>query len=67
MTNPTSAPMPKPLLSTEQLADYLGVGVTTNYRWRTNLEGPRAYRVGKYTRYRLNDVEAWLASQEIAS
>ena len=41
------------------VADYLGVPVGTVYQWRTRGTGPTGKRVGKYVRYRPEDVEAW--------
>ena len=32
----------EPLLNIDELADYLGVPVSTIYDWRTNGKGPRA-------------------------
>lgn len=48
------------LLSLEDVAGYLGVPVRTVYSWRTTGKGPRGFRVGKYVRYRIEDVDAWL-------
>ena len=48
------------LVSAEQVADYLGVPVKTLYQWRYKGFGPRGLRVGRYLRYRPEDVEAWL-------
>jgi excisionase family DNA binding protein len=48
------------LLSAEQVADYLDVPVKTLYQWRYKGLGPRGLRVGRYLRYRPEDVEAWL-------
>jgi excisionase family DNA binding protein len=55
----TSAPQ-RLLLSTEELAEYLNIPVTTLYRWRGRGTGPRGIRVGRHTRYRVADVESWL-------
>lgn len=52
--------MSSELLSTEDLADLLGVPVRTVYAWRRNGTGPRAIRVGKHLRFRREDVERWL-------
>jgi excisionase family DNA binding protein len=51
------------LLSTEEVADWLGVPPTTIYNWRTRHEGPRGFRVGRWIRFRREDVEAWIAEQ----
>ena len=50
--------MPK-LWTVQDVADYLGVPVTTLYQWRTHGYGPTARRVGKYLRYKPDDVIAW--------
>lgn len=48
------------LLTTEGLAGYLDVPVTTLYAWRHRGEGPPGFRVGKHLRYRRSDVEEWI-------
>ena len=48
------------LLTTEQLAELLGVPVRTLYSWRARGTGPRGIRVGRGLRFRVGDVEAWL-------
>jgi len=49
-----------PLATTTQIADYLGVPVTTLHAWRSRKIGPAASRVGKHLRYRWEDVDAWI-------
>lgn len=51
------------LLSVGDLADYLGIPKQTLYQWRSRHYGPPGCRVGKYVRYRLVDVDAWLEAQ----
>jgi predicted DNA-binding transcriptional regulator AlpA len=51
------------LLDTQDLADYCKVPLATIYRWRYHRDGPRGIRVGRYVRYRMSDVQAWLDSQ----
>lgn len=48
------------LLSTQEVARILTVPVTTLYCWRYKGTGPKAFRVGKHLRYRLEDVLTWL-------
>jgi excisionase family DNA binding protein len=48
------------LMSVQELADYLGVPRSTVYQWNYAGTGPRFLRVGKYSRYRPADVDAWL-------
>jgi excisionase family DNA binding protein len=62
-TRLSSHDTPDPLLSIPELAAYLGVPVATIYRWRYTRDGPVGYRVGRHVRYRLSDVEQWLATQ----
>ncbi len=52
-----------PLMSIEALADFLGVPVTTIYDWRTDGKGPCGIKVGKYVRFAVEDVMAWLDQQ----
>jgi excisionase family DNA binding protein len=51
------------LLTVAELARYLGVPVGTLYQWRYRREGPPGFRVGRYVRYRRNDVETWVHEQ----
>ncbi len=57
----------EPLLSTEELAEYLGVPVKTIYEWRTGGHGPCAVRVGRHLKFAVSDVQAWVAQQREAS
>lgn len=52
--------MTQGLMSTQELADYLGVPTRTVYRWRQTGTGPRAFRVGKHLRFQRPDVDRWL-------
>jgi excisionase family DNA binding protein len=56
--------MPERLLTVKELAEYLGVPVTTVYQWNHLGVGPRYFRVGKYTRFRPDDVEEWLERRQ---
>jgi len=53
----------EPLLTVEELAEHLGVPVTTVYDWRCRNVGPVAYRLGKHLRFAMTDVECWLATR----
>ncbi|MGW5790988.1 helix-turn-helix transcriptional regulator [Saccharopolyspora sp. NPDC003752] len=46
----------------QDVADYLGVPLNTVYRWNSRGTGPKGRRVGKYVRYRREDVDAWFES-----
>jgi excisionase family DNA binding protein len=51
------------LLTTEQLAEWLGVSVGTVNRFRLRGDGPKYVKIGKTVRYRESDVEAYLAGR----
>lgn len=48
------------LWSVREVSEYLGVPVTTLYKWRSQRCGPPARRVGKHLRYRKVDVVVWV-------
>lgn len=50
----------EPLMTLQDLADYLDVPVTTLYQWRHRGEGPRAFKLGRQVRYRREDIDRWL-------
>lgn len=52
------------LWGVHEVAQYLGVPVTTLYQWRHHGYGPTGGRVGRYIRYDPNDVRAWFAAQD---
>jgi excisionase family DNA binding protein len=47
-----------------EIARYLGVPSATLARWAYEGKGPRYYRVGRHTRYRLEDVLIWLETSQ---
>ncbi|MFE7503828.1 helix-turn-helix transcriptional regulator [Promicromonospora sp. NPDC057488] len=53
----------EPLLTSHDLAEYLGIPVSTVRDWRVDGKGPCGVWVGKHLRYAVSDVQAWLASQ----
>ncbi len=53
------------LLSTTELAEFLGVPVNTIYKWNYRLQGPPRFKIGKYMRYDLGEVMRWLESHRI--
>jgi excisionase family DNA binding protein len=48
------------LLTVQELANYLGVPVSTIYAWRYHGQGPPGFRVGRHLRYRDSDVQRWI-------
>jgi predicted DNA-binding transcriptional regulator AlpA len=53
----------QPLLSVQDLALQCQVPEKTIYAWRYRGVGPRSIRVGRYVRYRQEDVDRWIESQ----
>jgi excisionase family DNA binding protein len=53
-----------PVLSLSQLASQLGVSVQTLYDLRSQGRGPRGFRVGRELRFRVGEVDTWLAQME---
>lgn len=47
-------------LTAQELADYVGVPLSTVYRWRRVNSGPVGVRIGKHLRFRISDVETWV-------
>jgi DNA-binding transcriptional MerR regulator len=54
---------PYRLWSVKDVASFLGVPVMTLYHWRRNGYGPPGTRVGRYLRYRPEDVRSWFDEQ----
>jgi len=50
----------EPIISAQELAEYLGVPVATIYAWRYRRQGPPGFRVGRHVRFRGSDVERWV-------
>lgn len=49
-----------PLLSIDELAEYLGVSIKTIYEWRQTGRGPVGIRVGRHLKFAVSDVRTWL-------
>lgn len=52
------------LWTIEDVSAFLRVPVKTLYQWRTKKYGPKGKRIGRYVRYRTEDVISWLDSVE---
>ena len=50
----------EPVLTTSELAEYLGVQAQAIYDLRAGGRGPSGIRVGREIRYRVSDVVRWL-------
>ncbi len=53
----------EPLLSAQDLAQFLHVPIATIYAWRYRRQGPPGFRVGRHLRYRQSDLERWITKQ----
>ena len=51
------------LWTVQDVSTYLGIPVMTLYHWRRTGYGPRGTRVGRYLRYRPEEVRAWFENQ----
>jgi excisionase family DNA binding protein len=54
----------EPVLTTSELAAYLGVPVQTIHDLRHGGHGPRGFRVGREIHYRVSEIQAWLTELE---
>ena len=52
------------LLTTQQVAVYLGVPIATIHRWRYVGTGPPAIRVGRHLRFDPDDLAAWIGEMK---
>ncbi|PUB23976.1 helix-turn-helix protein [Promicromonospora sp. AC04] len=62
MTTDMATPITDRLWTVQDVSAFLGVPVGTLYAWRSTGKGPDARRIGKYVRYRPDDVRAWVAA-----
>jgi predicted DNA-binding transcriptional regulator AlpA len=51
---------PAKLLTSNEVADRLGVKPTTMEAWRCRGEGPDFIKIGRLVRYKENHLQAWL-------
>jgi excisionase family DNA binding protein len=55
----------EPLLTPVDVAEELGVPVSTLANWRYQGLGPRYLRIGRHVRYQAADVDKWLERQRV--
>lgn len=53
------------LMSPQELAELLGLPISTVYGMNCEGSGPRRIRIGKHIRYRRADVNKWLDSRVV--
>jgi len=67
LENPADPPqltLIEQVLSLSELCAHLQVSAQTIYDLRSQGRGPRGFRVGRELRFRISEVEAWLARME---
>jgi predicted DNA-binding transcriptional regulator AlpA len=52
------------LATPEELAEFLKVPERTLAQWRYWGKGPKSIKVGRFVRYRVDDVRQWLAEKQ---
>ncbi|TVR44925.1 MAG: DNA-binding protein [Planctomycetota bacterium] len=62
MVPDTPTPGQREALSDREFANRYGLNPKTPAVWRNRGQGPRFIRLGRAVRYRLADIEAWLAN-----
>ena len=62
MTEQTGDVLVSPWRDSREIAAFLRVSESTLSRWRAEKKGPPFIRIGGVTRYRIEQVEHWLAS-----
>jgi hypothetical protein len=60
-----SVEMPGSMLTRRETALYLAVPEKTLAAWAYKRTGPRFFKVGRWSRYRLEDVDDWLAGRAV--
>ncbi len=53
----------EPLMSIEDLAEFLGIPTGTIHQWRHKGKGPKGFRVGRWVRFERSEVERWVREQ----
>lgn len=53
----------EPLLTVQELSEYLGIPAATLYDWRTDGIGPKAVKLGRALRYPQSAIRAWIEEQ----
>ena len=58
---------PSPVVDEHTAAPYVGLAVSTLQKKRTLGGGPKFIKLGRAVRYRVADLDAWLAAQPVLS
>jgi predicted DNA-binding transcriptional regulator AlpA len=57
---------PDALVAPPEVSGYLGIPEQTLANWRSAGKGPKWYKVGRHTRYRMSEVNSWLDAEREA-
>jgi len=60
-------PLSSALMIPQDAADYLNLSVDTLAEWRCRGGGPIFHKLGRAVRYRLSDLDAWLAKRSFSN
>ena len=60
-SNEPEKPGTERLMKPDDVAEHLGIPVTTLRQWKYRGVGPKALKVGRHLRYRRTDLDAWVA------
>lgn len=63
----TNHTRPTTVLTVQQAAEYLGLAVSTLNKWRCLGGGPVFLKMGRAVRYRIEDLESYLAGSKTDS
>ncbi|MEV7431819.1 helix-turn-helix domain-containing protein [Nocardioides sp. NPDC092400] len=56
----------EPMLTTQEVIDFLQVTKDTLYAWRSTGDGPTAHKFGKHLRFHRHDLLAFVAANKVA-
>jgi excisionase family DNA binding protein len=62
-----ASPATSQIWGIEDVSAYLGIPVKTIYQWRMRHYGPPARMVGRYLRFKRDDVIAWFENLDTAA
>jgi excisionase family DNA binding protein len=55
------------VMNTPRAAQYLGLSLPTLTRMRVDGDGPKYVKMGRAVRYRIADLDAWMADRVVSS
>ncbi|WP_436788235.1 helix-turn-helix domain-containing protein [Yinghuangia sp. YIM S10712] len=67
MTRAKTGVKREPLVSAQEVADFLDIPLQTIYTWRHRGKGPKFTMVGRHLKTKWSIVDAWLEAQDDAA